>query len=103
MEDGAKTLKEFADSNPIDSIIKKGDTNEIGKAISAYKEQLQNSPIDMSSIITNADAIDNDVKKLEALRQAVIDLKNAKDAASNTGSILSVRWQTAQAGWLACR
>ena len=89
MEDGAKTLKEFADSNPIDSIIKKGDTNEIGKAISAYKEQLQNSPIDMSSIITNADAIDNDVKKLEALRQAVIDLKNAKDAASNTGSILS--------------
>jgi hypothetical protein len=43
----------------------------------------------MSSIITNADAIDNDVKKLEALRQAVIDLKNAKDAASNTGSILS--------------
>jgi hypothetical protein len=89
MEDGAKTLKEFADSNPIDSIIKKGDTNEIGKAISAYKEQLQNSPIDMSSIITNADAIDDDVKKLEALRQAVIDLKNAKDAASNTGSILS--------------
>ena len=29
------------------------------------------------------------MKKLEALRQAVIDLKNAKDAASNTGSILS--------------
>ena len=50
---------------------------------------MQNSPVDMSSIITNADAIDDDVKKIETLKQAIIDLKNAKEAASNTGSLLS--------------
>lgn len=88
-EDGAKSLNDFIKANPIELVIKKGNEDEIKKAIDSYKEQLQNSPLDMSGIITNAEAIDNDVKKLEELKQAVIDLKNAKEAASNTGSIVA--------------
>jgi hypothetical protein len=89
MEDSVKNMKSFLDTHPIELTVKSGNKDEIEKTISAYKEQLQNSPVDMSSIITNADAIDDDVKKLEKLRQEIIDLKNAKDAASNTGNLLS--------------
>jgi hypothetical protein len=88
-EDGAKSLKDFLEANPIELIEKGGNKEELKKVIDAYKEELQNSPVDMSSIITNADAIDDDVKKIETLKQAIIDLKNAKEAASNTGSLLS--------------
>ena len=85
-EDSSKNLNEFLSKNPIKPVLEKGNTDEISKMIDAYKEQITSTPFDMSSFITNVDAITDTTQKLEALRIEMESMKGAEESIAKNGN-----------------
>jgi hypothetical protein len=90
-QDGAKNIQDFLNSNPIGDVLKSNNSGEVAKSLEAYKNQLESSPIDMSTVITNIETIPNATDKLKEMRKALEDLKKAHDDISNsTGNMFVV-------------
>lgn len=80
-EDGAKTLNQFLKDNPI-KINSKSD--DIVKQIEQYKNQLESSPVDMASVITNIGTLKDANQQLEEMYKEVKALKDAHDSVASS-------------------
>lgn len=80
-QDGAKNLNQFLKENPLRLNVK---SDDISKQVEQYKNQLESSPVDMGSVITNIGTLTDAKQQLIEMNKEVKALKDAHDAVSNS-------------------
>lgn len=72
MQDSYKELSQFVKEHPIEATIKSGNESAIHELMKAYKQEVENAPIDLSYVIKNASAIEDVGNRLRYMQNELV-------------------------------
>lgn len=99
MKQNYMELDKFVKDHPIEVAIASGNETTISELLKEYKEEIENSPIDIGYVITHAEILDTVAERLKYIRDELIGLKEVSQQLETGASSTSRAIDSETGGW----